>query len=477
MARPRKSVNVADKKKTNDVVEKPSGEEQPKKVVAVNGHAELSDDRPAEAPSGEKPNSIADTVPPPAKKRGRKSTTAGQAPAKKIKLDFRHDRGTGHVLTLGQGDTGQLGLGEDVMEKSRPGLVSSVKDVVDVVAGGMHTVILNKDGEVYTFGCNDEGALGRTVDEEEECFVPGKVDIADKVVMVSAGDSHTAALTEDGKVFAWGTFRDSSGPIGLTSTNSGLQKTPLRIFQNVLVKKISSGSDHIIALTIDGEIFSVGNAEQGQLGRIPERFCHRGGRRGLDFLLTPDKLRLKSKSTVFKDVWAGSYNTIARTEKDEVFVMGLNNYSQMGIPLEKGLAFYMPIRSSSLEASAVSDLCLGQHHALLINGSGSVHSLGRSEYGRLGLGDRSEDATIPTQLPGLKDDVVVDIACGTAVSYAVSKEGKCYSWGMGTNGQLGTGEEDDVSEPHLMKSKQLENRFVIAVSSGGQHTVLLAKDN
>ena len=52
--------------------------------------------------SGEKPNSIADTVPPPAKKRGRKSTTAGQAPAKKIKLDFRHDRGTGHVLTLGQ---------------------------------------------------------------------------------------------------------------------------------------------------------------------------------------------------------------------------------------------------------------------------------------------------------------------------------------------------------------------------------------
>jgi len=48
---------------------------------------------------------------------------------------------------------------------------------------------------------------------------------------------------------------------------------------------------------------------------------------------------------------------------------------------------------------------------------------------------------------------------------------------MGTNGQLGTGDEEDVHEPHLMKSKQLENRTVIAVSSGGQHTVLLAKDN
>jgi regulator of chromosome condensation len=48
---------------------------------------------------------------------------------------------------------------------------------------------------------------------------------------------------------------------------------------------------------------------------------------------------------------------------------------------------------------------------------------------------------------------------------------------MGTNGQLGTGEEDDVTEPWLMKSKQLENRQVIAVSSGGQHTIMIAKDN
>jgi len=69
------------------------------------------------------------------------------------------------------------------------------------------------------------------------------------------------------------------------------------------------------------------------------------------------------------------------------------------------------------------------------------------------------------------------VGCGTAVSYAVTHDGKCYSWGMGTNGQLGTGAEDDVSTPHLMESKQLQNRSVIAVSSGGQHTVLLVKDN
>ena len=85
------------------------------------------------------------------------------------------------------------------MEKSRPAVVADIKDAVDAVAGGMHTAVLDKDGQVWTFGCNDEGSLGRLVDEEEDCFVPGKVDIGEKIVMLSAGDSHTAALADSGR--------------------------------------------------------------------------------------------------------------------------------------------------------------------------------------------------------------------------------------------------------------------------------------
>lgn len=57
-----------------------------------------------------------------------------------------------------------------------------------------------------------------------------------------------------------------------------------------------------------------------------------------------------------------------------------------------------------------------------------------------------------------------------------SVAGRAFAWGMGTNYQLGTGEEDDVWSPVEMTGKQLENRTVLAVSSGGQHTVLLVKD-
>ena len=38
------------------------------------------------------------------------------------------------------------------------------------------------------------------VEEEEECFLPGLVALPEKVVMLSAGDSHTAALAESGQV-------------------------------------------------------------------------------------------------------------------------------------------------------------------------------------------------------------------------------------------------------------------------------------
>lgn len=48
----------------------------------------------------------------------------------------------------GAGDVGQLGLGLDVLEKSRPAVVKIEHEVVDICAGGMHTVCLTNQGKV-----------------------------------------------------------------------------------------------------------------------------------------------------------------------------------------------------------------------------------------------------------------------------------------------------------------------------------------
>ena len=80
-------------------------------------------------------------------------------------------------------------------------------------------------------------------------------------------------------------------------------------------------------------------------------------------------------------------------------------------------------------------------------------------------------------MPALKDKKCVEVSCGTCVSFAVTEDGECYSWGMGTNGQLGHSGEDDAWEPVAMSGKQLETRAVVGVSGGGQHTVMIAKEN
>ena len=66
--------------------------------------------------------------------------------------------------------------------------------------------------QVYTWGCNDEGALGRTTEDGQE-YEPGAVASLDQVavVQVSAGDSHTAALAKNGNVYCWGVFRVRTG--------------------------------------------------------------------------------------------------------------------------------------------------------------------------------------------------------------------------------------------------------------------------
>ena len=47
-------------------------------------------------------------------------------------------------------------------------------------------------------------------------------------------------------------------------------------------------------LTRDEDIFTMGNSEQGQLGRVPEMFSHRGGRRGGQLLLVPEMIQAGS---------------------------------------------------------------------------------------------------------------------------------------------------------------------------------------
>ncbi|XP_077193351.1 regulator of chromosome condensation [Paroedura picta] len=407
--------------------------------------------------------------------------------AKRTKVSHRsHQTEPGLVLTLGQGDLGQLGLGPDILMRKRPALVKLSEKIVQAEAGGVHTVCLSETGKIYTFGCNDEGALGRDTSEEGSDSVPGLVDLKEKVVQVSAGDSHTAALTEDGRVFIWGAFRDENGVIGLLAPTKGVKglesssgsSVPVELQLEALIVKIASGSHHLALVSTEGNLYTCGCGDNGQLGRVPQIFTARGGRRGLERLLLPQSVPLKQKGGKNKghiaDVFCGSYSTIALTEEGHVIGFGLSNYYQLGS--QSIDTYYSPKILTAFKNSTRSwvEFSAGQHHTVCLDSEGTVYSLGRADYGMLGLGEGVEEKNTPVAIPGLAK--VASVACGERVGYAVTEDGRAFAWGMGSNLQLATGDEEDAWSPVQMSGQQLENRIVLSVTGGGQHTVLLVKD-
>ena len=105
----------------------------------------------------------------------------------------------GPIRAWGSSTDGQLGH-----RGQRPSLVEIRGILRQVACGGMHSVALTFDGKLFSWGCNDDDSLGRG-GEESECHPVGGALAGAEVAMVTAGDSHTAALTRDGKVYSWGT--------------------------------------------------------------------------------------------------------------------------------------------------------------------------------------------------------------------------------------------------------------------------------
>ena len=109
-------------------------------------------------------------------------------------------------------------------------------------------------------------------DEESK---PGLVTLpsnAGGVVDVSTGDSHVAVVTSTGAIVAWGCFRNSSGQWAFTAGEK-ICKTPTVVYspdgsQGSYATNVASGTDHVLALTRRGDVYSWGCPEKGRLGRV-----------------------------------------------------------------------------------------------------------------------------------------------------------------------------------------------------------------
>eukprot|EP01083_Nonionella_stella_P174272 603653_1 len=117
----------------------------------------------------------------------------------------------GTVVCFGGNSFGQCGIGtKDDVPDTNPVAVSSIKScVVDIAAGCYHSIVVDENGVVFTFGNNEFGQCGQ--DEEEEYILsPAKVMGIPPIQKVKAGSYHTAVITrtQSKQIFMFGSNGD-----------------------------------------------------------------------------------------------------------------------------------------------------------------------------------------------------------------------------------------------------------------------------
>jgi alpha-tubulin suppressor-like RCC1 family protein len=282
----------------------------------------------------------------------------------------------GSLYTFGAGTWGVLGHGdEQKIDYSTPKrveyFVNKGKKIQEAKAGKYHTVALTEDGEVYTFGyggkvgyfswlvAQEVGALGHG--DRKPYFIPKKVEffnkIESKVVQIVAGLYHSAALTEDGDLYVWG--RGQYGVLGNGGNKFSLEPELNEDIaalkeEGIRIKKIDWAEEYTTCLMNNGEVYSFGKNDRGQLGTEPGI--------GTDFIEScnsPTPLVFDGEEgKPMDDIYWGQSTMLLKDENGAVWRTGLKlHYSPKIINLDSELDINKNITT----------LGCGQNHYCLVN--------------------------------------------------------------------------------------------------------------
>lgn len=109
----------------------------------------------------------------------------------------------GTVWSWGYNNNGQLGDGTAVTNKNLPVQVSGLAGIISIAGGGYHSLAVENNGNVWSWGCNNCGQLG-SGNNNANSNLPVSVVGISGAVSVACGVYHSIALKNDGTIGAWG---------------------------------------------------------------------------------------------------------------------------------------------------------------------------------------------------------------------------------------------------------------------------------
>jgi len=220
----------------------------------------------------------------------------------------------GAVLCWGANWAGQLGDGTTAERKTPTAVIGLESGIATLVTGGVHTCAVTSAGGAMCWGWNTTGQLGdgTTTGRLTPVAVAG---LEGGVEMLTAGDTHTCAVTAAGGGVCWG--KNLSGQLGDGTTAD--RWTPTAVSElGSGVAGITAGFSHTCAAATGGTVVCWGRNAEGQLGdgtTVPR--------------LTPTAISGLERRVA--TVVAGGYHTCAVTAGGgAVLCWGWNQYGQLG---------------------------------------------------------------------------------------------------------------------------------------------------
>ncbi|ETI31607.1 hypothetical protein F442_21298 [Phytophthora nicotianae P10297] len=349
-------------------------------------------------------------------------------------------------------------------------------------------------------------------------------DLESPIVQVSCGSGWNCLLCEDGRAYSFGD--NTYGQLGQSHDRPYVavpepMSTPFCLQPRRRIIRLSCGSVHGGFVLDVGELYMFGCGSYGRLGTGNEANACLPTLVSMKWstLLAVNTARKQQNSSMtdgdedearFKDISCGDRHTLtlavritransdcwsnATKSKTSIISFGDGLNGRLGIGDEKdrheGTLLTTWIAASSVPGVGItgnngcmappmiSAICAGSTHNLALSAGGDVFSWGNGVDGQLGHGSAVSE-WVPRQLEYFKDISITDISCGASHSMAISQTGVVYTWGRGTEGQLGIDLEDDSTADFVDKTVCLPHP--VAILKGSTHRVtvrtIVAKHN
>lgn len=340
-------------------------------------------------------------------------------------------------------------------------------DLQDMSLGGKHAALVTKQGEIFCWGEAKGGRLGHKIDVNMN--YPKLVDSLSgvQVKTVACSEYQTYALTHSGELYTWGDT-GCDAVVGEEKTRS--QWLPCKIsgpLDGITISHVACGEWHSAMVSTTGRLFTCGDGTFGVLGH------------GNVLSVSQPKEVESLKGLWVKSVACGSWHTAAVVEimadrfkfnaiGGKLFTWGDGDKGRLGHADEENKL--LPTCIAQLVDHDFVQVSCGRMLTVGLTSHGTVYTMGSSIHGQLG-NPRANDRSITMVEGKLKEEFIKKIAAGSYHVTALTTSGSIYSWGKGSNGQLGLGDIEDRNSPTLVEA--LRDRQVESIFCGSNSTAAI----